>query len=120
MKRYYMLNVKLNSGIEFSVKVKGENLEEVERCLETMEGYSKHTIVSAVNQQKPHTKHLNGISAARIEKGWTQQDLADAIGVAQQHIQRWEAGVYKPKTAVLMKIGEALGVDWASLVEPQK
>jgi HTH-type transcriptional regulator/antitoxin HigA len=49
--------------------------------------------------------------AARIARGWTQADLARAIGVRPQQVQRWEAREYG--TTTLERIGEvakALGV----------
>ena len=117
MKKYYNLNVKLESGAAFMLKVNWENLEEVTAWLDGLESVTEHSVVGSVAPMKPHTKHENGISAARLQKGWTQQDLADAIGVAQQHVQRWEAGVHRPSIEVLMKIGDALGVEWTTLVQ---
>ena len=32
---------------------------------------------------------------ARIARGWTQRDLADALGVAEQQMQRYEATGYR-------------------------
>lgn len=55
------------------------------------------------------------IAAARIEKGFTQQQLADAIGVSQTQIANWESGFRKPKMDALMRIGKALGIDWTAL-----
>jgi HTH-type transcriptional regulator/antitoxin HigA len=48
---------------------------------------------------------------ARIARGWTQRDLADALGVAEQQIQRYESTAYRSASlARLCDIAEALGV----------
>lgn len=36
------------------------------------------------------------ISRARQRKGWTQQQLADALGVYQVTVARWETDVHFP------------------------
>ena len=67
-------------------------------------------------------RHTNDspIAQARIDKGVTQQQLAEAIGVLQQQIGAWESGRRKPKIDALMRIGDALGVDWTTLIQTQK
>ena len=64
-------------------------------------------------------RHTNDspIARARLKKGWTQAQLADAIGSNQQQIAGWESGVRKPKMNALMRIGDALGIDWTTLIE---
>lgn len=48
---------------------------------------------------------------ARIARRWTQRDLADALGVAEQQIQRYESTAYRSASlARLCDIAEALGV----------
>lgn len=48
---------------------------------------------------------------ARIARGWTQRDLADALGVAEQQIQRYESTAYRSASlARLCDIAEALEV----------
>lgn len=48
---------------------------------------------------------------ARIARGWTQRQLADALGVAEQQVQRYEANAYRSASlARLCDIAEALGV----------
>ena len=120
MRKNYSLKVALKTGTEFLLKVGVDNVGEICAWLAGIESVREYEIVSSVAPKAPHSRHQNGIAAARLEKGWTQQELADAVGVAQQHIQRWEAGVHRPGIEVLMKIGDALGVEWTSLVEPQK
>ena len=49
---------------------------------------------------------------ARIARGWTQRDLADALGVAEQQMQRYEATGYRAASlARLCDVAEALNVD---------
>lgn len=50
------------------------------------------------------------IAEARVAKGWSQQQLADAIGATQQSIQRYESGARDIKTSVILKLSAALGV----------
>jgi HTH-type transcriptional regulator/antitoxin HigA len=48
---------------------------------------------------------------ARIARGWTQRRLAEALGVAEQQIQRYESTAYRTASlARLCDIAEALGV----------
>lgn len=49
---------------------------------------------------------------ARIARGWTQADLADALGVAEQQIQRYESSRYAGASlARLGDIAAALNVE---------
>ena len=66
---------------------------------------------------RSNPRHTNNskIAAARIEKGWTQTQLAEALGVIQQQVARWETGESEPRTSTLKKIGAALGIDWTTL-----
>ena len=48
---------------------------------------------------------------ARIARGWSQRQLADALGMAEQQIQRYEANDYRSTSlARLCDIADALGV----------
>ena len=48
---------------------------------------------------------------ARVARGWTQRQLADALGVAEQQIQRYEANGYRSTSlARRCDIADALGV----------
>ena len=46
----------------------------------------------------------------RKEKGLTQEQLANAVGVSVMTIRRFEAGTREPKTPMLTKIAKALEV----------
>ena len=73
----------------------------------------------ARNRDYTLPRHTNDsrIAQARLNKGWTQQQLGDAIGVGKTQIANWESGFRKPKMDALMRMGDALGVDWTTLIE---
>jgi transcriptional regulator with XRE-family HTH domain len=54
------------------------------------------------------------IRAARREKGWTQQALADAVGVSRSAVAQWETDRAGQVPANLTQMAAALGtsVDW--------
>ena len=55
---------------------------------------------------------------ARIARGWTQRELAEKLGVAEQQIQRYEANDYRSTSlARLCDIANALGVTVAQHAE---
>ena len=57
---------------------------------------------------------------ARIARGWTQRRLAEALGVAEQQIQRYESTAYRTASlARLCDIAEALGVTVTERAELQ-
>ena len=50
------------------------------------------------------------IAELRIEKGWSQEGLAQSCGMQQQNIARIELGKYSTGIDILSRIAEALGV----------
>lgn len=56
------------------------------------------------------------IRAARIAAGMTQQQLADALGIAQQSVARWETGEREPRVSTLKRIAAVLGCDLSVLL----
>jgi HTH-type transcriptional regulator/antitoxin HigA len=55
---------------------------------------------------------------ARIARGWTQRRLAEAFGVAEQQIQRYEASAYRSASlARLCDIADALDVTFTERAE---
>jgi DNA-binding XRE family transcriptional regulator len=49
-----------------------------------------------------------GLAALRLRRGWSQRNLADAIGVKQPHIARLESGHHDPSLGTVRKLAEAL------------
>ncbi len=48
------------------------------------------------------------MKVARVEKGWTQQDLADHVDATRQTIGLIEKGEYNPTLKLCIRIAKAL------------
>jgi len=57
----------------------------------------------------------NVIRRLRLEKGITQEELADALGVGFQAVSKWECGITTPDIALLPKIALYFGVSMDTL-----
>jgi len=55
------------------------------------------------------------IKAARLNKGWTQGQLADAIDVSSMAISRYENGSRTPNDIIVEKIAKQLDVSFFEL-----
>jgi transcriptional regulator with XRE-family HTH domain len=62
---------------------------------------------------------LNRIREFRELKGWSQQQLADAVSTSQPQIDRLEKGERKLSQEWMQKLAPALGVDVATLIAPK-
>ncbi len=56
------------------------------------------------------------IRAARIAAGMTQQQLADALGISQVSVTRWETGEREPRVSTLKRIASVLGCNLRDLI----
>ena len=56
------------------------------------------------------------LSALRKQKGFTQQSLADAIGINVSQLKRYEGGTSQPTLEVLRKLSIALSVSADTLI----
>ena len=53
---------------------------------------------------------LNRIRELRTERGWTQQDLAEAVGVSRQSINSIERQRYEPSLALALTFARLFGL----------
>lgn len=51
----------------------------------------------------------------RQQRGWTQMELAERIGVLQKQISAYERGVHVPSTEILLQFGAVFSVTLDSL-----
>lgn len=56
----------------------------------------------------------------RLEKGYSQKELGDAVGLSYQAISHYEKGRRELPVSVAKKIGEVLEVDWWILYEDER
>jgi len=60
---------------------------------------------------------MDKLRAVRIEKGWSQGRLAEAIDASEASIYRWERGITSPSIADIEKVAKALGVNVGDLID---
>lgn len=58
------------------------------------------------------------IRLTRKMRGWSQQALAEAVGVSFQQVQKYERGTNRVSASMLARIAAALGVSVAELFGP--
>jgi transcriptional regulator with XRE-family HTH domain len=57
------------------------------------------------------------IRKKRLEKGLTQEELAEQINVTQKTVSRWENGTNLPDLSLLGTLSETLGISVGNLLE---
>lgn len=60
----------------------------------------------------------NRLRALRAERNWTQQDLAEAVGVSRQTINAIESGKYDPSLPLAFKLAAAFSLEIAGIFSP--
>ena len=53
----------------------------------------------------------------REAAGWTQEQLAERVGVKREAVARWEAGRREPGWSNVLALAEALGVDCTAFTQ---
>ena len=53
----------------------------------------------------------------RESKGFTQEQLAEKLGISRQAISKIELGISKPNVQNAKKLGELLGVNWTGFYD---
>jgi putative transcriptional regulator len=51
----------------------------------------------------------NDLKAKRTERGWTQAELAECVGVSRKTINTVENNVFIPSTILALRLAQALG-----------
>lgn len=57
------------------------------------------------------------IATAREAIGWNQSELARAVGVTPQAVQKWEAGTSVPRMQKMVEIAQALSIEHEKIVQ---
>lgn len=61
----------------------------------------------------------NLIRALRLERGMTQRQLAEALGLCDKTVSKWERGLGCPDVSVLNRLAQLLGVGLEDLLNGQ-
>lgn len=67
--------------------------------------------VGNLNKRQKNRYQTHLLIQARLQRGWTREELAAQMGVAKKTILRWENGNTLPSPLSRIKLGELLGVD---------
>ena len=60
------------------------------------------------------------IALCRKEKGWTQSQLAEILGITDKAVSKWETGKSLPDYALLTPLSEALGITLSELFSGER
>lgn len=60
------------------------------------------------------------IAQLRREKGWTQEELGERLGVTNKTVSRWENGNYMPGIEMLLLMGREFDMSLNELLEGQR
>ena len=103
---------------EYKARVHAQYLEHRDATIARVRAnYYRKRGMEIHEHSRPRGASGSPIAAARIAKGWTQQQLDAAIGARYNATATWESGRRKPGEKTLRRIAEALGVDWTTLIE---
>ena len=61
--------------------------------------------------RQEHNRKMHKLRPLRLERAWTQEDLAKAAGISTGTVLRLEKGARAPFPTTVRKLAEALGVD---------
>ena len=61
----------------------------------------------------------NRLRALRAERGWSQADLAERLGVSRQTVNAIETGKYDPSLPLAFRMREVFGLGIEALFEPE-
>jgi len=73
----------------------------------------------AVKSKQISFDFANAVLSARLAKGWSQADLANAIGTKQANISRIETGLANPTLSMVNKISKVLELRFSIVNESQ-
>jgi len=64
-----------------------------------------------------YSNQPSSIAQLRLQKGWSQAELAKRASTSQSYIARLELGNVDPQVSTVIKIAKALGLPVAAVVE---
>lgn len=62
----------------------------------------------------------NRVKVLRVERGWSQVELAEKLGVSRQSVYAIESGKFDPSLPLAFKIAELFGLPIEEIFERRK
>ena len=59
------------------------------------------------------------IMQLRKQKGWSQEELAEKLGISRQSVSKWESGMSVPDLDKILKLGELFAVSTDYLLKEE-
>ena len=75
-------------------------------------------VAAAQRRLQPKLALGRQILHLRLERGWSQKELAERAGTQQANISRLENGLLNPSVDMLQRVTDALGVELTVTLEP--
>ena len=72
--------------------------------------YEFNSIIFQLFAHIIYSGYMNNIKKLRKDKGLTQRQLADLIGIEQTGVCKWEKGICLPSSETLVKLAEIFEV----------
>lgn len=59
--------------------------------------------------RKPFSDSMGALARKRLERGWSQRELAEAAGCKMRSIHKWESGAGYPSVRVVRAVAKVFG-----------
>ena len=73
--------------------------------------------MTMTDRSAPRITNDSTIARMRIERGITQAQLADLVGVHKNMVYGWETSKFKPRGENLLKLADALDCEAKELIQ---
>ncbi len=77
----------------------------------------KYLAVGQKQEEQFHVSLGQWLRELRMEHGYTQEYVAEMLGVSRQAVSKWENGSSEPSTAKLFALAQLYGLEVAELLE---
>ncbi len=76
--------------------------------------------IAAEKELKPFLNLANEVLSLRLERGWSQSELAERVGTKQSNISHIESGLANPTIKFLQKMARAFDTEVEITIQPHK